>query len=132
MQEGNNPDPVGKETRIDPPGAGQVLTVQPYLLNPANTNMMFYPGATHVWRNLNVTLIPKFSNQTSQGWLAMPVTEGTSIVTAMEMSTRPPNRLYYARKKGQLFRLDDAVGAESHPEGHLERAVSGRFHRVDQ
>lgn len=113
--DGNNADPVGKETRVDPLSVAQRLSVQPWVLNPANTNQMFYPGETRIWRNDNLAGMPKFGGQSDINWHTLPATEGSSFTTAMEISTQPPNRLYYAREEGQLFRLDKATGGNPVP-----------------
>jgi hypothetical protein len=114
-ENGRREDEPGRETRIDPKETGPRLLVHPWVLNPANTKMMFYSGNTHIWRNHNVTEVPKYVQQSEVNWRKLPATEGDSWATALEISTMPPNRLYYARPEGQLFRLDDAHEANPIP-----------------
>lgn len=115
--QGERADKRGRETRVDP---GQVILSHrlfrhPFVLNPNNTNMMFYPGL-YLWRNHDLTAIPKFARNTTVNWERLDHTAENRSVTALEMSTEPPNRLYYARQSGKLYRLDDAHVGNPVPE----------------
>ncbi|HUF10032.1 MAG TPA: T9SS type A sorting domain-containing protein [Rhodothermales bacterium] len=113
--DGNRLDERGRETHVDPKDSGNRLFVHPWVLNPVNTKMMFYSGETHIWRNHDVTQIPKFARDSNLNWVKLSATEGERWATALEMSTNPPNRLYYAREEGQMFRLDKANEANPVP-----------------
>jgi len=70
--------------RVDPTGGGksknqEYLFVNPYLLDPWNSNIMYLSGGDVIWRNENLLLIPAGSQQTTTvGWSKIEDTQLTS------------------------------------------------------
>ncbi len=97
-------------TRIDPVGGSGYLFINPFVLDPNNTDMMYVAGGDRIWRNSDLTAIPLFSNDaTDVNWteLTNSVVSGATITT-LEVSKTPANRLYYGTDNGMAFRLDGA------------------------
>jgi hypothetical protein len=97
-------------TRIDPVGGSGYLFINPFVLDPNNTDMMYVAGGDRIWRNSDLTAIPLFSNDaTDVNWteLTNSVVSGATITT-LEVSKAPANRLYYGTDNGMVFRLDSA------------------------
>ncbi|MBE0559173.1 MAG: flagellar basal body rod modification protein, partial [Proteobacteria bacterium] len=45
---------------IQPTGGGNYLFINPFTLDPNNTNMMYLAGGDRVWRNTDLTAVPAF------------------------------------------------------------------------
>ncbi len=104
-------------TRVDPAGGSGYIFINPYVLDPNNTNVMYLAGGDRLWRNSDLTAIPLSSLEpTSVNWsmLANSVVAGASI-TALGMSRTPANRLYYGTGDGKIFRLDEAHAGDPIP-----------------
>ena len=102
-------------SRIDPAGGGQTpgreyLFINPYVLDPLNNNVMYMAGGDVIWRNNNLSQAPDGDDKpTTIGWTRLEATEpAESIITALEISTTPANRLYYGTLIGDLYRVDNA------------------------
>lgn len=105
-------------SQVDPVGGGQTpgreyLFINPYVLDPNNNNIMYMAGGDVIWRNNNLSQIPDGGRKPSSiGWTRLDATEpDESIITALEISTTPSNRLYYGTLIGELYRVDDAQTA---------------------
>jgi hypothetical protein len=101
--------------RVDPDGAGErnnqsTLFINPFVLDPHNSNIMYFAGGDQIWRNLNLTQIPRGSQDpTSINWEALSETrlpEGS--ISALAISYQPSNVLYYGSTRGRLYRLTGA------------------------
>ncbi len=97
-------------TRVTPTGASGFLFVNPFLLDPNNTDMMYLAGGNVVWRNTNLTGIPLSSNSTtSVNWTQLTNTSvGSSTISALGISTTTANRLFYGTADGKIYRIDGA------------------------
>ncbi len=117
-ENGNSNHDTGRETRVHPRGSYPVHFIHPFILNPTNTNMMFFPGGYYIYRNNDLTEIPKLSYDTDVNWDRLKNTHVENAIYALEMSSNPPNRLYYASRipgKGGIFRLDNAHVGDPEP-----------------
>jgi hypothetical protein len=106
----NNSGELSQWTKVSPSGGSGYLFINPFLLDPNDTRMMYLAGGNRIWRNGDLTMIPLFSNSTTNvNWTQLTSTSvsGTTI-TALGISTNPANRLYYGTQDGRLFRLDNA------------------------
>jgi photosystem II stability/assembly factor-like uncharacterized protein len=102
--------------RVDPLGAKGQLFVDPYTLDPNNQKRMYYIGKNRIWRNDDVTQIPMHSNldtvAVNTGWAVIPGTKDTTTeISALALSRKPADRLYYGTTLGRLYRTDTASGA---------------------
>ena len=100
-------------TRVDPTGGTGYLFINPFVLDPNNSNIMYFAGGNYAWRNSDLTAIPPGSNNTtSVNWTRLnnSAIAGQTQVSALAVSkTNPANRLYIARSpQGYLTRVDNA------------------------
>lgn len=95
-------------TRVDPQGGSGYLFINPFALDPNNSNVMYFAGGTTLWRNNNLTGIPSLSqNPATSGWTNFNINTGSTI-TAVSVSTTPANRVYFGSADGGVFRADNA------------------------
>ncbi len=95
-------------TRVDPQGGSGYLFINPFALDPNNSNLMYFAGGTTLWRNNNLTGIPSLSqNPATSGWTNFNINAGSTI-TAVSVSTTPANRVYFGSAEGGVFRADNA------------------------
>ncbi len=99
--------------RVDPTGGTGYLFINPFVLDPNNSNIMYFAGGNYAWRNSDLTAIPPGSfNTTSVNWTRLnnSAIAGPTQVSALAVSkTNPTNRLYIARSpQGYLTRVDNA------------------------
>lgn len=98
-------------TRVDPMGGSGYLFINPFLLNPNNTDMMFVAAGMTIWRNNDLTGIPLFSNNpATQNWdhLTNTMVDGTTISALGISRANPASRLYYGTADGEVYRIDEA------------------------
>lgn len=99
-------------TRVDPTGGTGYLFINPFVLDPNNSNIMYFAGGNYTWRNSNLTQIPAGSNSTtSVNWTRLnnSAIVGQTQVSALAVSkANPVNRLYIAHSVGYLVRVDNA------------------------
>jgi len=96
-------------TRVDPAGGGGYLFINPFTLDPNNTDMMYVAGGTTLWRNSDLTAIPPFSgNPATINWTQFTNAAVTSTITAVAAAQTPTNRVYFGTGTGQVYRIDDA------------------------
>ncbi|MGB0347119.1 MAG: T9SS type A sorting domain-containing protein, partial [Balneolaceae bacterium] len=76
--------------------------IHPFVVNPTDENYLFYPEFDHLWKNDEMTTLPRNtsnSDGTDQGWSQLSnVNTGTDNheITALAFSTSSPsNRLYF-------------------------------------
>jgi photosystem II stability/assembly factor-like uncharacterized protein len=95
-------------TRVDPQGGSGYLFINPFALDPNNSNMMYLAGGVTLWRNNNLTGIPSLSqNPATSGWTNFNINAGSTI-TAVSVSTTSANRVYFGSAEGGVFRADNA------------------------
>lgn len=124
-------------TRIDPIGGKDFIWNNPYKLDPNNSNVMYCAGGITMWRNNDLSLIPDVESKdsVSEGWnnLTLPGVEldeaNNERVSALEVSVKPENVVYFGTTRGQLFRLDNSnegdpvpvdITAKSFPKANIE------------
>ncbi len=101
---------------VSPSGASNQLFINPFVIDPNDENIMYYPAGNKLWRNTSLSNIPNFQqNGTSSGWseltdLAVPTDYN---ITAMEVSTSNSQFvLYYGaynrNNTPKIFRLNNA------------------------
>jgi PKD repeat protein len=108
--------------RIKPMGATKQLFVNPFVVDPSNEEIMYYPAGNILWRNDQLSSIPDDQNGTSIGWSELPnvsFSDGYSI-TALEVSkSNPMHQLYYGasgrEKVPKIYKLPNANTATNNP-----------------
>lgn len=106
----NNDGVLSKWTKVTPTGASGFLFINPFVLDPNNTDIMYLLAGSNLWRNSNLTEIPDFSmGTTTLNWTTLTNTEvATGTISALVAAMTPANRLYYGTSNGQVYRLDGA------------------------
>jgi hypothetical protein len=96
---------------IQPSTATGQLFINPFILDPNNSNIMYYAGGARVWRNNALSTINSgytFSGTTT-GWTNMTGTAITGTISALAVSkANAANVLYYGTTNGQVYRVDGA------------------------
>ena len=98
-------------TRVQPAGGTNFAFIAPFILDPNDDNIMYMPAGGTMWRNSDLDGIPVFSNApATANWsrLDNSTTAGNSSITALAVSRRGANRLYYGTRDGQVYRIDNA------------------------
>lgn len=99
-----------RSTRVDPKGATGYLFINPFTLDPNNTDRMYMAGGSVLWRNNNLTAIPmgQTEDPVEGNWDSLSTTRVADIISAVSVSTAPANRVYYGTIRGDVFRMDNA------------------------
>ena len=100
---------------VNPISASDALFINPYAIDPNDETIMYYPSSNTLFRNLS---IDKITNQNStgasQGWeeISSAALPAGHTISALEVTTLPANRLYYAgsadSQQPVIYRLDNA------------------------
>jgi len=102
---------IGPFARVDPVGGSGYLFINPFILDPNDSNIMYLAGGDRVWRNSDLSGIPLNSSKdpATTNWTELTNSAVTGeSVTALGLSDSSPNRLYYGTASGQVYRLDNA------------------------
>ncbi len=117
-------------TRVDPIGGDHpigslgYLFIDPFALDPNNTDQMYLTTGNYLWHNSDLTMIPLGSDDSSTlNWTKLTKTRlpsnspygQYSAISALVVSTIPADRVYYGTNDGQVFRLDSADISTSIP-----------------
>jgi len=101
-------------TRVDP-GTG-ALFINPFILDPNNTNVMYYLGGNKIYRNTNLEEISKFSNSAATtNWSSLNNSLVTGSISALTVSKEPTNVLYYGTNDGKLYKMLNAISGDPFP-----------------
>lgn len=97
-------------TRVDPKGGKGYLFINPFALDPTNTDRMYLAAGSVLWRNNNLTEIPLgvYDEPAEVNWDSLGATRVEDIISAVVVSTVPANRVYYGTIYGNMYRLDNA------------------------
>src|SRR5581483_7899454 len=93
-----------------PTGIDNPQFVTPWMLDPANTNQLYFAANDSLWRNTNLS--PGTGNWELLKNCTVP--QGT-FITALGMSFGGVHTLYYGTSDGHVFRLDQANGSAPAP-----------------
>ena len=105
-------------TRIDPAGGADFIWNTPFVLDPNNNQIMYLAGGKMLWRNNNLAEIPFVNSKdsTSINWDSLSHTRIDYIntaplgerITAVSVSKKPANIVYYGTSSGNVFKIIDA------------------------
>jgi photosystem II stability/assembly factor-like uncharacterized protein len=106
---------------VQPSGASNQLFIHPYVVDPNDENVMYYPDNNYLWRNTTMNQIAPGNNGfgTTTGWEELQnVNVGSQhIITALEVSQNPGNILYFggynSNSQPVIKRLNNAKTATS-------------------
>ena len=90
---------------ITPQGASGQLFVNPYILDLANTDIMYYPAGGSIWRSNSVS-----TATSSSGWTGLTNSMlSNATITAISVSqANNAHVVYYGTEGGAIYRLDGA------------------------
>jgi len=116
---GNNPT-FNVWSSIKPTGAANQLFINPFVIDPNNEEVMYYPAGNVLWRNTSLSSIPNYVQEgTLVGWTKLDnisVPSGYNI-SALVVSKTPANILYYCGSSSsdvpKIFRLENSTTATS-------------------
>jgi hypothetical protein len=100
--------------RIDPISPDSIIYefINPFAMDPNNSDIMYWAAANKIYRNDALTTIPLTGqwDSISTGWFLMPdsIPYAAARVSAIAVSTTPANRMYYGTDTKYLFRVDNA------------------------
>ncbi|MDT3741432.1 MAG: T9SS type A sorting domain-containing protein [Candidatus Kapabacteria bacterium] len=101
-------------TRIDPVGGLDFIWNTPFILDPNNNDIMYLAGGRTLWRNNNLSEIPfvNSTDSTAVNWDSLSYTSinpaSSDRITAVSVSKKPANIVYYGSRYGNLFKIVDA------------------------
>jgi len=85
------------------------LFINPYALDPNNTNRMYFVAGDSLWRNNDLTAIPNYQQDpTNINWDMLSNTATGDKITAVSVSKIPANIVYYGSSNGRIFKLVNA------------------------
>lgn len=97
--------------RIDPIGGSNYLFINPFILDPNNTNRMYLAAGTKIWRNDSLDIIPLTGewDTLSTGWFQFPdtITTTGARVSCMAMSPSLSSRLYVGTSRRTILKIDN-------------------------
>ena len=101
--------------RMDPIGGSDYLFINPFILDPNNTNRMYLGEGTKIWRNDSLNSIPLTGewDTISTGWIRLPdtVPAAGARVSCMAVSKSAPNRLYVGTSKRSIYKIENPESA---------------------
>lgn len=121
---------VRKASReIDPTGGSGYIFVNPFAVDPNNSNIMYLCAGNHLWRNdsLNSIDINNTQGTLSKGWFKY--TDSVNInytVTSVSVSKNPANIVYYGTSNRRVYKINDANNGDAE---HID--ITGYYFPVD-
>lgn len=108
----NSAGSVTSFTRVDPDGAGPYLFINPFILDPDDSKVMYLAGGSALWVNTNLTEIPMFSTDpATQNWNTLTATEligdMISAVASNTLKSASLKQVWYGTTRGKLYRVDN-------------------------
>jgi photosystem II stability/assembly factor-like uncharacterized protein len=100
----------GKWTRVDPEGATGQEFINPFILDPNDDKMMYYPAGDVMWRNSDLTAIPDYdSDPATENWFKMTNTQvAGNQITALDVSDNISNILFFGTDSGEIYKVENA------------------------
>ncbi|MBI2618866.1 MAG: T9SS type A sorting domain-containing protein [Ignavibacteriales bacterium] len=100
---------------VQPTGGSNYSFINPFVLDPNNTNMMYLAGGDRVWRNTDLTAIPTGAdNTTSVNWTALtnallPLSGSGERISSLTVSKGgTANRVYIGSNAASLYKIEGA------------------------
>jgi len=104
--------------RIDPDGGGSYLFINPFVQNPTKPEELILAAGRFIWKNKNVSTIPLSGTDSKTTWnwfkFSETQTELGDLVTALDISTKPENIVYYGTQTGRVYRINEVNDDEGY------------------
>jgi hypothetical protein len=98
-----------KWTRIDPSGATGQLFINPFITDANAGKIVYYAAGSYVWRNLNITEIPLYSNsKATVNWEKLTNSATVGTISALESSVYPAHILYCGTSAGKIYKIKNS------------------------
>ncbi|MBD0404906.1 fibronectin type III domain-containing protein, partial [Flammeovirga sp. EKP202] len=112
---GDNPSQPTDYDGIQPTKASGQLFVHPYILDPNDSDVMYYPAKKSLWFNLSLSSINSgyTFNGTSKGWDTYSNVATSGTITAVAASKSPENIVVVGTGNGQIYRVNDSRSKSS-------------------
>jgi hypothetical protein len=100
--------------RIDPIGGSRYQFINPFVLDPNNTNRMYLPAGRDLWRNdsLSSFVLNGTWDSTLQGWKRIVTNiepnDTNRKITAIAACKVPSGRVYVGVTSRNIYRIDNA------------------------
>ncbi|NME66481.1 fibronectin type III domain-containing protein [Flammeovirga aprica] len=100
---------------IQPRNASGQLFVHPYILDPNDANVMYYPAKNKLWYNLSLSSINSgyTFNGTTTGWALYDNVSTSGTITAVAASKNPQNIVVVGTGNGNIYRINNARSKSS-------------------
>ncbi len=110
------PGQLSQWSEVYPRDASGQLFINPFVIDPNDEDIMYYPAGTTLWRNNALTSIPNYETPgTLSGWTELSnisVPAGYVISTLNVTTSNPTNVLYYAASSTtaapKIYKLENA------------------------
>ncbi|MCZ6694047.1 MAG: hypothetical protein O6939_09090, partial [Bacteroidetes bacterium] len=86
---------------ITPSGSNGFLFIAPFELDPNDDQRMYMAAGTSIWRNDDLP-----NATTTNGWTELSNLSSNTI-SALTISTNPPNILYIGTTSGEIYKVED-------------------------
>lgn len=122
-------NPASPYAFVHPSSAENQLFIHPYVVDPTNESIMYYPAGNTIWRNTRVNLIVNQDSdgaRLASGWEELANISAPSgyTITTLEASTNPANTLYYgAYADDGIPKLYKLLNASSATDGQLDISI---------
>ena len=95
--------------RIDPIGAKNYVFINPFVVDPNDSNIMYLAAGHKLWRNDSLGYIPITNSwdSISKGWIYFHDTVTTTI-TAVAVSKTPANIVFYGTSNKKIYKIINA------------------------
>ncbi len=100
---------------ITPKDASNQYFINPFVVDPNDEDIMYYPAGNTIWRNNQLSNIPNFEQKTTEGWtkldnISVPTGYG---IFALQVSTTPAHILYFSGsssegKAPKIYKLNNS------------------------
>ena len=112
----NSAGSVTSFTRVDPDGGGPYLFVNPFILDPDDSKVMYLVSWNSIWMNSDLTAIPPFSTDpATTNWKVIQQTELSddyiTSVASNSLKSAAVKQLWYGTVRGKLYRVDNPASA---------------------
>lgn len=112
----NSVGSVTSFTRVDPDGGGPYLFINPFILDPDDSKVMYLAGGDQLWLNTDLTAIPLFSTDpTTINWKRITGTTVTddaiSAVASNTLAFASVKQVWFGTARGKLYRVDNPASA---------------------
>ncbi len=99
-------------TVVNPVYNSTPLFVTPFTPDPNDDKIIYLAGGKDLWRNSDILAIPHngSANSKTQNWSVIHTTYAN--ITAVGVSRTPADRVYIGTQTGNVYRIDDASGAD--------------------